>query len=318
MTHIPVDETPSPWFSVVLSAYNRPKLLARCLDTILSQSFRDFEVVIVDDGSKDDTAEVGERTGDPRVRVVRHGVNRGLCAARDTGCRAAKGHWLIQLDSDHGLREGALENLHRRTREAPPEVGLVGSRYLWDTGVVTPAHVPEGVVDYAGRIRWVDAEGGTDYLACYRRELYGPVRWHADRRGPLDTLFQLDLARATKARYDADVIALEYSDATNSQTRSRGFKGARTLMSYAPDMAWQFDEILRVHGDALREHAPRTWMDLVRTAGMFHFIAGDRVGGARLLARYLSRAPTSKRGWGVLALGLVDRRLLAWARSQRA
>lgn len=307
-----------PWFSVVISSYNRSEILRRCLDSVFPQSFRDFEIVLVDDGSKDDTLSMLRSMTDERLRVIEHPVNRGLCAARDTGARNARGRWIITLDSDHALREEALENLYQRTKNAPSELGVVGSRYLWDTGMITPRFVPDGIIDYGGRIRWMAEEAGTDYLCCYRRELYGrDVVWPAERRGPLDGLFQLNLARATKLRFDPDVIALEYSDAENSQTRSRGMRGARTLMNYARDMAWMFDVIMRDHGEAIRQNAPALHASHTRQAAMFHFIAGSRAAGARYIARYLASKPASLLGWGVLSLGMLDGRLLAWAKSQR-
>ena len=310
--------TGRPWFTISISSFNRSRILQRCLDTCLSQSFTDFEVLVVDDGSTDDTQKMLSAVTDPRLRVLRHEVNRGLPAARDTGATGARGEWIVTLDSDHGLRPGALDNLHRRTRDAPADVGVVGSRYLWDTGRITPSSVPNGVIDYAGRIRWTEEEGGTDYLCCYRRSLYGDgVRWVAERRGPLDTIFQLDLAQRTKASVGDDVIALEYSDADNSQTRSSGLKGARTLMSYAADKAWEADEVIRKHGDALRKHGPRQYRLMKRAAAMFHFIDGDRRGGLRHAASYLRDEPASLLGWGIVVLGLLDRRLLAWVRSNR-
>lgn len=313
-----VGQVEVPWFSIVISAYNRATLLARCVESCLAQSFRDFEIVIVDDGSTDDTERVVNSFRDSRVRLIRHAVNKGLCAARDTGARAATGRWIVQLDSDHGLLPGALANLHARTGAASEDVGVIGSRYLWDTGLVTPRFVPEAPIDYAGRIRWAAEEGGTDYLCCYRRHLYGAVAWHAERRGPLDGIFQLDLAKHARARIDADVIAIEYSDADNSQTRSKGWRGAKTLLHYAADMAWQYDEIFRAHGSAIAEYAPDAHVMNCRIASLFHFIAGNRGRGTQYALRYLRRRPISIKGWAILALGLADRRLLAYFRARRA
>jgi len=303
--------TVSPWFSIVVSSFNRAGILRRCLESCLSQDFVDFEIVVVDDGSTDDSVSVVRSFTDPKLRLVQHEHNRGLCAARDTGARSARGQWLIQLDSDHGLLPGALENLYRRTSAASPKIGVIGSRYQWDTGRITPSFVPEGPIDYAGRIRWVGEEGGTDYLCCYRRDLYGRVRWPAERRGPLDEIFQFDLAKLTMEQIGSDVIAVEYSDAENSQTRSRGWKGARTLLGYAEDMSWQFDEVLRLHGAALAAHGRRYALTL-RLASTFHFLAGHRTTGLRYFAQYLSRDALSLKVWAIAALGMTDRRLLAF------
>src|SRR5579875_1683471 len=70
----------SPWFSIVISAYNRAPLLARCLESCFAQAFSDFEVVVVDDGSTDDTIDLVNSLREARLRLIRHPQNRGLCA----------------------------------------------------------------------------------------------------------------------------------------------------------------------------------------------------------------------------------------------
>lgn len=89
-----------PEVSVVVPAYNREKTLERCVQSALGQTFRDFEVIIVDDGSSDNTTDVALSSGDARVRLIRHRENRGAGAARNTGAQAAKGEYIAWLDSD--------------------------------------------------------------------------------------------------------------------------------------------------------------------------------------------------------------------------
>lgn len=303
----------SPWFSIVISTYNRADMIMRCIESCLKQSFADFEVVVVDDGSGDGTKDVLSLIKDNRLKLICHENNRGLCAARDTGARNAIGKWIITLDSDHALLPGALENLYDRTYDAPADVGVIGSRYVWDTGRITPSFVPKGVIDYVGRIKWVEQEGGTDYLCCYRRELYGCITWPSHRRKG-DAIFQLDLAKCTKERISPDIIAIEYSDDDNSESRAMGFKGARNLIRYAPDWAWQAEEVLEWHGKAIAKHAPRRFAMTVRSAAMWHFVAGKRKTGAKYMLKYLSMYPISAKGWTIFGLGLLHRWLLAYSR----
>jgi|Deesub1362A_J573_1020465.scaffolds.fasta_scaffold01151_11 glycosyltransferase involved in cell wall biosynthesis len=307
----------SPWFSIVISVYNRANMIMRCVESCLKQSFDDFEVVVVDDGSTDGTKEILKTVTDSRFKLICHKSNQGLCAARDTGVRNAIGKWIITLDSDHALIPGALENLYARTYDAPEDVGVIGSRYIWDTGKITPSFVPEGIIDYVGRIKWVDQEGGTDFLCCYRRELYDVcVSWPAHRRKG-DAIFQLDLAKCTKQRIDPDIIAIEYSDADNTESRTKAFKDVKVLLRYAADWAWQAEEILRKHGQAIARHAPNLFAVIIRTAGLWHFVAGQRKAGVYYMLRYLSMNPVSLKGWTILGLGLLHRVLLAGARCLR-
>ncbi|MCC7193638.1 MAG: glycosyltransferase family 2 protein [Phycisphaeraceae bacterium] len=87
-----------PFFSVIIPTYNREKLISATIDSIFAQSFHDFEVIVVDDGSTDRTLEVIGRYGD-RVKVLRQ-QNGGPGAARNTGIKNARGEYVAFLDSD--------------------------------------------------------------------------------------------------------------------------------------------------------------------------------------------------------------------------
>src|SRR5690348_2825682 len=103
---------PSPFFTVVVTTYNRERIVRRCVDSCLAQSFDDLEVVVVDDASTDGTVAALEAYEDPRVRVVVHERNRGINPARHTGAVAVQGEWVVVVDSDDELMPDALERLH--------------------------------------------------------------------------------------------------------------------------------------------------------------------------------------------------------------
>lgn len=98
--------------SVIVPAYNAGKYLGECLDSILSQSYRETEIIVVDDGSTDNTAAVadGYAVADSRLRIIRT-PNRGVSAARNTGIETATGEWIMFADSDDALLPGAIEAL---------------------------------------------------------------------------------------------------------------------------------------------------------------------------------------------------------------
>jgi len=86
--------------SVVVPAYERADVVGRAIDSALAQTVADIEVVVVDDGSEDDTRSVVEGYDDDRVRYLAHERNRGVSAARNTGVGAARGEYVAFLDSD--------------------------------------------------------------------------------------------------------------------------------------------------------------------------------------------------------------------------
>lgn len=90
-----------PMISVIVPVYNAEKYLQRCVDSILKQSFTDFEVLLIDDGSHDRSGELCDEYGDKdnRVRVF-HKENGGVSSARNVGLDNALGDWLAFVDSD--------------------------------------------------------------------------------------------------------------------------------------------------------------------------------------------------------------------------
>jgi len=89
-----------PKVSVVMPIYGVEKFVAAAVESVLAQTFTDFEFIIVDDVSPDRSAEICAEYDDPRIRIVRHAENRGLAGARNTGIREAIGDYLALLDSD--------------------------------------------------------------------------------------------------------------------------------------------------------------------------------------------------------------------------
>lgn len=86
--------------SIILPTYNRAHRLEAAIDSIQQQTFQDFEIIIVDDASTDGTIALVNTIDDPRIRLIRHPVNRGAAASRNTGISEATGRYIALLDSD--------------------------------------------------------------------------------------------------------------------------------------------------------------------------------------------------------------------------
>jgi glycosyltransferase involved in cell wall biosynthesis len=101
----------NPFVSVIIPAFNRERVIGKAMKSVLAQTFQDFEIIVVDDGSCDETAKnaIKLACADPRVRILRFETNRGAQAARNAGARAAQGKWLSFLDSDDEWLPGSLE-----------------------------------------------------------------------------------------------------------------------------------------------------------------------------------------------------------------
>src|SRR5271165_4480269 len=89
---------PSPSVSVIIPTFNRASTIGKAIASVVSQTFQDFELIVIDDGSTDETADVLLSFANT-IRLIRQ-ENRGVSAARNAGIRAARGRWIAFLDSD--------------------------------------------------------------------------------------------------------------------------------------------------------------------------------------------------------------------------
>lgn len=121
-----------PCVSVIIIAYNGEAFLSQAIDSVLAQTFQDFELLVVDDGSTDRTRQIADAYRmTRRVRVLSHpdGGNRGMSAARNLGLSQARGEFIAFLDADDVWAPEKLEQQVVILR-AEPEVGLVYGRAL--------------------------------------------------------------------------------------------------------------------------------------------------------------------------------------------
>lgn len=129
-----------PEISVIVPVYNTAPYLPACLDSLLAQTFPDFEAILVDDGSTDESPRIlaSYAEKDARFRVLTR-PNGGLSAARNTGIAAASGVYLAFLDSDDVLDPAFLEKLFRRAKTERLDVVVCDFTYVYPNGRRVPA-----------------------------------------------------------------------------------------------------------------------------------------------------------------------------------
>lgn len=116
-----------PGVSVVIPLYNKGRHIARALDSVLCQTFQDYEVVVVDDGSADGGGDIVGGYLDSRIRLIRQ-QNQGASVARNRGIRAAEADLVAFLDADDEWLPTFLERV-LRLRKSFPDAGLLGTAY---------------------------------------------------------------------------------------------------------------------------------------------------------------------------------------------
>jgi glycosyltransferase involved in cell wall biosynthesis len=122
MTAADADPAFAPLVSVIIPAYNRAHLIGRALASVLAQSYRNFEIIVVDDASTDDLAATLAKVDSGQLRCVTHPRNRGAAASRNTGVAAASGEFVAFLDSDDAWFPDQLTQQVAAMRDQPSDV----------------------------------------------------------------------------------------------------------------------------------------------------------------------------------------------------
>jgi glycosyltransferase involved in cell wall biosynthesis len=164
----------APLVSVVIPTHNRAHLLGRAVNSVLRQTFVDFELIVVDDASADDTASVIGSLHDQRIKYTRHELNLGAPAARNTGILSAQGDYIGLLDDDDEWYPEKLEKQVLKFSKVSEAAGLIYSGYeVRDSdGCLLRTYLPEARGDVHLRLLLGTTIGSPTPLirkACFQK-----------------------------------------------------------------------------------------------------------------------------------------------------
>jgi glycosyltransferase involved in cell wall biosynthesis len=173
--------------SVIIPCYNQAHFLSEAIESVLAQSYTHFEIVVVDDGSIDNTSEMAVHY--PEVRCIRQD-NQGLSRARNTGLRHSRGEYLVFLDADDRLLPGALK-AGLECFDAHPECAFVFGRFRYIAANGKPLNSPAPSPDY-----------GEHYIGLLRGPYIAVPAMVMYRRFVFDTVGLFDPSVNATADYD--------------------------------------------------------------------------------------------------------------------
>ncbi len=176
-------------FSIVVATYNRSEVLKRCVESVLAQSYKDFELLIVDDGSTDNTASMMKDFNDHRVKYIQLDKNYGSATpARNRGIDDMTGDVLIIWDSDDVLLPCALEILKRGFDKFKTGVVCVSTIFYGGSKAVEYPRMPTGLLT---KLDWVRGGRPRDAeIIGIKKECIGSVRFRS--RG-IDFMFYIEI-----------------------------------------------------------------------------------------------------------------------------
>jgi glycosyltransferase involved in cell wall biosynthesis len=304
-----MSDSPPP-VSIVLPTHNRSAELPRAIESVLAQSWTDFELIVVDDGSTDDTERVVRAFDDPRLRYTRHETNRGGSAARNTGVRMARAPLIAFQDSDDEWLPEKLDKQLRLLRECPPRVGVVGCAYARTADDGSSARFPPpgvgGPETDLGPALLRESLLGTPTLVVRRECL--------DRAGPFDerlARFQdwellIHISQSYEIRaLDEVLVVARFGGGNITAGHDRALAEAERL-------------ILDKHRDAFRRAGPRLLAYRHWHLAHILFMRGEMAEGRRELRRalHLDRRPRYLLFLGLSASGWLYRSAYRLARAR--
>ncbi len=240
----------TPKVSVIVATYNRADLLPRAVNSVLAQTYDNYEIIIIDDCSADRTDVVAQQFSDPRIRYVRHETNRGAAFARNTGIAEARGEYIAFLDDDDECAPNRLAD-QVAVLDANPDIGMV---YGWieEINDATGARrIPRNVQNtHRGRAAFEAALTGVSDTAsmfnpCIRASVVRRVGGFDERLATIgeDAYFMASVTQVCDAEYIPKIIVRKHENHAYDQLSQTATPSA-------------FDKFLEVHmhkfGDELR------------------------------------------------------------------
>lgn len=266
----------TPYFSLILPCYNVASYVERCVRSILEQNDTDYEIILVDDGSTDETPAIcdllaGEH---PCIRVI-HKANGGLASARNAGLDAARGLYIWFIDSDDWIEPDALTTLFQACADTKPDMVKFSHYRVAAEKQIVPGLVSPGM--YEGDVqldvlrRQAFCAAGKYVLSAwshiYRREflqVYG-LSFVSERLiCSEDYLFNLEALLHAEGIVVVDTPLYCYELRQGSLTQT-----------YKPDIAVRYTELYRRLQDAYREHgAYERYGALIDRFYVWHLVIG--------------------------------------------
>ena len=213
----------TPQISIVVPVYNAENFLENCVDSILHQSFKDFELLLINDGSTDRTTQICDSYAslDPRIKVL-HKQNAGAASARKDGVDMAIGNWIFFTDSDDSLPQNALFDLIQVANKNK-SLDIISGTFT--DGPYTYHHLQTGIIspsEYTCNLLQLETNIGP-WAKLIKHELFNQFKWNTSRDifQNEDLLMLLGLVHNAKNIYIDNSLVCYNFISRNGSTSSR-------------------------------------------------------------------------------------------------
>lgn len=233
----------SPKISVIVPVYNAEKYLRRCIDSILAQTYKDFELLLIDDGSKDSSGAICDEyaSKDSRVRVF-HKQNGGVSSARNLGLKIACGEFVTFCDSDDYVEVDYLRYIFTDCEYDMSGVSMkaISSEIFW----TLPDLSSNGNKNIINSILGVYDDGFRRVIGkLFKLRIIraNDISFETDIKWGEDSLFVLDFLKCCNSIRFLSTALYNYNLSENGLTQSRSYQDEIRLLDEFVNRVWRFD-----------------------------------------------------------------------------
>ena len=239
--------------SIVIPTYNRARTIARAVTSVRGQKITDWELIVVDDGSTDDTRTVlsGLLGNDQRVKIITLPKNRGVNFARNRGVEMTTNGWVSFLDSDDEYVPGAFEILSEVISKEGSMADVIGFALMTDAGARSKPY--KGYSSYKDVILKRTGPGDTHF--CVKKQVFGEGFWFPEWINGMESIFYTDLLKRGKKFFcDDQIVVLVHEDASDRLSQSSARKNPRQFIKGLQYYIREHGEILKKDNVLLSEY----------------------------------------------------------------
>jgi len=286
-----------PFVSVVLPTYNRAQSLGTAIQSVLEQTFPDFELIVVDDGSQDDTPSLIKRFNDKRLVYIQRSLNSGISAARNSAIHASRGKMIAFQDSDDEWQAQKLERQIERMKACGAEVGVVYAPFLRVD--------PNSTKVFPRFDELIDG----DIHACllYRNVVSAQVA--LVKRECFDKIGLFDEELPCLVDWDLWLrISRDYHFAYVTEPLARVYFTSNSASSNRQNLARALERILQKYGREFRSH-PKALAYHQYECGVLMCLSGEFERGQKILFQVAKEYPGRRYYWLAATFSLLGEKI---------
>jgi glycosyltransferase involved in cell wall biosynthesis len=299
----------NPFFTIVTPTYNRAYIISKTIKSVIAQSFDDFEFIVVDDGSTDNTKEVVEGFNDKRIIYIKLPTSSGgPCHPRNVGFEKAIGEYVVLLDSDDELDKDILKTYKEWIEKKPQMKVFLMDTINEDENKLRSGSSTGDNLKKQRTFTYEDMICGRctgDYIFCIKKEVVKKIKFPEGFKRNYN--FQYKVAKENDFFYIPKIGLYIASHRTTGKDRL-----TTTIEKNALAFVEWVDDYLHLFGEDTLKICPQYMERWYREKGVLYILANNRKEGIKYLLKGLKYKPLSYKTWIYIVCAIFFPNLIKW------